>query len=281
LVLLDPSGDDHVAYPAGSAAQSWYPRPGLFTAWRAPADAARWVSLAEHHCQVDPPARGTVRAGGPAMAYPQSAVWWVSDPVTAARQEVTVEGAAWRVAESAAAGGGWPGSGQPVAGHSGAGPLDRFQPITIEDLGITYRFQAVRPAAPPPPAAPRTPSVWGAEQHEAYRFYRDVIAGGPHGLAALWLLYHPEQARDVLEWTVTHRDLLSAPPDTWEQSLASMLQDLTGAERAFIGVKFAEVLSDAGVPQGEQTLDRIRRAHSGGQHAGPSGDGVGRQGGTW
>jgi hypothetical protein len=138
----------------------------------------------------------------------------------------------------------------------------------MEQFGIAYRFLPRSPGHANLPGSPVLPAVWGAEHHEAYRFYRDVVVGGPHGLAALWLLYHPEQAKDVLEWTVAHRNVLDAP-DSWERSLASVLQDLNGEHRGFIGIKLAEVLSDAGVPYGEETLRRVRDARDAGTHGLP------------
>ncbi|WUH92672.1 hypothetical protein OG900_22875 [Streptomyces sp. NBC_00433] len=272
LVFLHPDDADRVEYPNRRASRT-YPRPSLLQAWQTTRADARWVSLTEYECQVEAPSRGRTRDGrAPSGATsPQTVIWWVIDPVIVAREALTEEEVARRVAADATSRG--LGSGHPEAPRPPfeAGPPDPFRlAYEVQGYGIAYRLLPRAPGETSPPAGPVLPAVWGAEHHEAYRFYRDVVAGGPHGLAALWLLYHPEQAKDVLEWTVTHRSALSQP-DSWEQSLASVLQSLTGADRAFLGVKFAEVLSDAGVPQGEETLNRVREVSDAGTEGAPGG----------
>ncbi|WP_369199977.1 hypothetical protein [Streptomyces sp. PU-14G] len=144
--------------------------------------------------------------------------------------------------------------------------------------GIGYVFlEAFRgeETGPADASAPEPPAAWGEAHREMYHFYREVVAGGPAGLAALWLLHQPEQAREVLEWTVGHPQLLSgageglAPDgmpdeDSWERTLARTLRELSGEERGFIGVRIAQVLSTMGVPQGDEVLERIQTATVGG-----------------
>ncbi|WNI16828.1 hypothetical protein [Actinacidiphila sp. ITFR-21] len=263
LVLLRPDGADRVAYPDGLAPRN-HPRPTLLHAWRTATADARWVSLAERRCHVEAPRHGRGGDGRAAEVplSPQSVAWWVVDPVVVAREAPTEDEVAWRIVADAGVRGVWPHRPEPVAAAFAAGPPDPYRAAwAMERLGIAYRFLPRPPGPTGPPQGPALPAVWGAEHHEAYRFYRDVVAGGPHGLAALWLLYHPEQAKDVLEWTVAHRSVLEAP-ESWERSLASVLRDLNGDHRSFIGVKLAEVLSDAGVPYGEETLNRVREARA-------------------
>ncbi|MFF7192773.1 hypothetical protein ACIOC1_01420 [Streptomyces sp. NPDC088197] len=261
LVLLDPNGEDLVAYPKDRAPVGWHPRLGLMSAWRAPASDARWVSLRVRECQVEPRTRGRDSGGESGRTYPQGLAWWVSDPAVVARLALTEDEMVRRIVESASLSGVWPGLSDASPSPFSSGRHDPGKPYRLDPLGVSFRFRPGRPALSPPPAPPALPSLWGADQHEAYRFYRDVVGGGPHGLAALWLLYHPDQAKDVLQWTVDHQGLLDAS-DSWEHSLASMLRELTGTHRAFIGVKFAEILSATGVPHGEETLDRVRRAQA-------------------
>jgi hypothetical protein len=111
------------------------------------------------------------------------------------------------------------------------------------------------------------PSSWSQAEHDSFRFYRDLTTGGdPTGPLARWLLHHPQQAKDVLEWTVDHHDLLSGHDgdlgrngDTWENSLTSLLRDLSPADRGFLGIQMATVLRDLGVPHADEALDRVRR----------------------
>jgi len=270
LVFLHLDDADRVEYPNRRASRT-YPRPSLLHAWQTAPIDARWVSLTERECQVDAPNRGHGGDGGAesALLQPQTMAWWVIDPVVVARESPTEEEVAWRIAADAASRGARPGHSETTRTPFEAGPPDPYRvAYTVDTLGIAYRLLPRSPRDTRPPAGPVLPAVWGVEHHEAYRFYRDVVVGGPHGLAALWLLYHPEQAKDVLEWTVAHRNVLDEP-DSWERSLASVLQGLTGADRAFLGVKLAEVLSDAGVPQGEETLNRVRDARDGGTNSAP------------
>ncbi|GGV95790.1 hypothetical protein GCM10015535_63930 [Streptomyces gelaticus] len=135
------------------------------------------------------------------------------------------------------------------------------RPRVIEGSGLTYWF--LDPSAALLPASgvgagPALPSGSGEAHREAYRFYREVVAGGPVGLAALWLLQRAEEAKDVLDWTVTHQGLLSDRND-WEHTLAAALQSLTPEDRSFVGANMARVLSDVGVVQGDEVLRRIGR----------------------
>lgn len=272
LVFLHPDDADRVEYPDRRASRT-HPRPTLIHAWQTAIADARWVSLAERQCQVETSGNGRGRDGRVASTpqSPQPIAWWVTDPVVVARESPAEHEVAWRIAADAAARGTWPGPTAPRSAPVAAVPPDPYRAAwALEHLGIAYRFLPRSPGHASPPGNPVLPAVWGSEHHEAYRFYRDVVAGGPHGLAALWLLYHPEQAKEVLDWTVAHRNVLDTP-ESWERSLASVLQDLSGEHRGFIGVKLAEVLSDAGVPHGHETLQRVRGARETTSDSGPGG----------
>ncbi|WP_246150820.1 hypothetical protein [Streptomyces qinzhouensis] len=133
------------------------------------------------------------------------------------------------------------------------------QPRRIDGAGLTYWFLDPPAGLLPVPADPAElllPPGFGEVHRESYRFYREVVAGGPVGLAALWLLHQPDQAREVLDWTVAHGDLLTER-DGWERTLAATLQGLTKEDRGFVGVNLARLLTEVGVPQGDEVLRRI------------------------
>ncbi|MEU6623663.1 hypothetical protein ABZ926_23230 [Streptomyces litmocidini] len=131
----------------------------------------------------------------------------------------------------------------------------------VPEVGVSYRIgRSLPPSVPEPPQAADMPFVWGDERRAAYRFYREAVAQGPYSLAGLWLLHHPDQAREVLDWTVQNRSLLGDQAE-WERSLVALLQGLSAEDRGFIGVKLAELLSGMGIPQADETLRRVESAH--------------------
>lgn len=260
LVFLSDQEGDRVEPPRGG--DIWgYPRPSIGAAFRREFDSIGWVSLAERRTVVEVPRRG------PATSTPSRAryevAWSVSNPVVAARGGLT-EDAARRLIDQAILGSaGLPGASdpfrQPPTLYGTAQVEPPGQPRNIDGAGLTYWFldppSGLLPASSHP-AELLLPPGFGEAHREAYRFYREVVAGGPVGLAALWLLHHPDQAREVLDWTVAHGELLTER-DGWERTLAATLQGLTKEERGFIGVGLASLLSDVGVPQGDEVLSRI------------------------
>ncbi|MGW3091189.1 hypothetical protein [Streptomyces sp. NPDC001108] len=72
---------------------------------------------------------------------------------------------------------------------------------------------------------------WTASRRGEYEFCLQTLHAGPVSLAALWLLRHPEEVRQVLDWAVDHQDLLSPPRSDWQEELASLLGTLTEQER--------------------------------------------------
>lgn len=189
--------------------------------------------------------------------------WKVSNPVVAARDRLTEERARQLVVGHINENATLPGMPDPLRTpppHLSTTEVEPpGRPRVIDGSGLTYWFLDPPAALLPTPgtgAAPTLPSGFGEAHREAYRFYREVVAGGPVGLAALWLLHRPEEAKDVLDWTVTHRGLLSDRND-WEHTLAAALQSLTPEDRSFVGANMARVLSDVGLPQGDEVLRRI------------------------
>lgn len=259
LVFLAHDGNDAMVPPRGG--DYWgYPRPTAGGVRRGDFFDIVWVSLTERRILVDIPRRPPK----PPARY--SVAWRVSNPVAAARNRLTEEAVRQSVVDHIGANATLPGAADPLRKpppHLGTSEVEPpGRPRVIDGSGITYWFLDPPAAFLPAPgtaADPVLPSGFGEAHREAYRFYREVVAGGPVGLAALWLLHQPEQARDVLDWTVNHRSVLS-DEDSWENTLAATLRSLTSEDRGFVGVNLARVLSDVGVPQGDEILDRISGA---------------------
>lgn len=264
---LGPSEDRALVFLADDGADGMVPpRGGDYWGYRRPtARAVRqgdffdivWVSLAERRISVDIPRRPPK----PPARY--GVAWKITNPVIAARNRMTEERARHLVVGHISENATLPGAADPLREpppHFGTTEVEPpGRPQVIDGFGLTYWFLDPPAALLPTPgtgAEPTLPPDFGEAHRAAYRFYREVVAGGPVGLAALWLLHKPEQVRDVLDWTVTHRDLLS-DRDGWERTLAATLQSLTPEDRGFVGVNLARVLSDVGVPQGDEVLRGI------------------------
>lgn len=268
MVYLSVNGHDHVLPPRGG--DLWgYPRPTLRALRNGQYYAVHWVSLAERRTWVQVPT-GPAGPSGPRTSHYQVA-WRVKNPVVAARSDLTEERAVQEIVRHIGARAVPPGTPDPLTQ-----PPPRYgtvqveppgQPRAIDDKGLVYWFLDPPEGFLTGQAAdhgPVLPPVFGEAHREAYRFYREVVKGGPADLAAFWLLQHPEQAKDVLDWTVEHRDLLAdrknTPPierDSWEYALAEALRDLTEEDRAFLGANMAGILKDLGVPEGDEVLRRI------------------------
>ncbi|MFG2718821.1 hypothetical protein ACGFW5_11065 [Streptomyces sp. NPDC048416] len=256
LVFLADGGEDAMVPPLEG--DYWgYPRPTGHGVRAGEFFDIVWVSLAERRISVDIPRRP------PKAPARYGVVWKISNPVVAARNRLTEERARQLVVDHISKNASLPGAPDPLRTpppHFGTTEVEPpGRPRVIDGSGLTYWFLDPPAALLPTPgtgAAPTLPSGFGEAHREAYRFYREIVAGGPVGLAALWLLHRPEEAKDVLDWTVTHRGLLS-DRNSWEHALAAALQSLTPEDRSFVGANMARVLSDVGVPQGDEVLRRI------------------------
>ncbi|PJE96960.1 hypothetical protein CUT44_15540 [Streptomyces carminius] len=246
LVLLARDGTARVEHPQGPEA-SGHPRPGVGGVLRREYDRIVWVSLTERPGWVNVPVRS--EGAGPRPVSRHAVTWRVVDPVRIIRTEILEEEVTERIAQDVARR-----TTRPAGTVEAPDPY--HQDHEMEDWGIVYRLRRAV-ATPPHPAGPALLPAWSETDREAYRFYRDAVAEGPRSLTALWLLHHPEQAREVLEWTEDHRDSLTEQK-SWEGSLAALLAGLTGEERGFLGVKVAEVLTEMGIPQGREVLARVR-----------------------
>ncbi|MFC8230655.1 hypothetical protein [Streptomyces sp. NPDC057287] len=257
LVFLADTEDDDGMLPPRSGDIWGYPRPTRRAVREGAFHSIVWVSLAEQRISVDVPRRP------PKSPARYGVSWRISNPVVAARSQITEEQAQQLVASHINEHASLPGVPDPLRKappyFATTEAVPPGQPHPIHGSGLTYWFLDPPAALLPTPgsgSAPALPAGFGEAHREAYRFYREVVAGGPVGLAALWLLHQPDQAREVLDWTVAHRTLLS-DPDSWEHTLAATLQSLTPEDRSFVGVNLARVLSDVGVPQGDEVLRRI------------------------
>ncbi|MDX3851058.1 hypothetical protein [Streptomyces sp. AK02-01A] len=260
LVFLSEQGLDRLEPPRGG--DFWgYPRPTVREVRRGVFFDIVEVSLAERRFWVDIPRRTATPAVRPRSRY--EVAWKISNPVVAARARVGEEEAHQRIVRHIGEHAALPGVPDPLKQpppHYGTAQVEPpGQLRVIDEAGLVYWFLDPPDAfltAPGTGAVPTLPPAFGEAHREAYRFYREVVAGGPVGLAALWLLHQPEQAREVLDWTVTHSNLLT-DRDGWERALAATLQGLSEEDRGFVGVNLARVLSDVGVPQGDEILRRI------------------------
>ncbi|MFE0376666.1 hypothetical protein ACFW1M_13980 [Streptomyces inhibens] len=276
LAFLSDQGADRLEPPRGG--DFWgYPRPTAREVRRGEFFDVVWVSLTERRFWVDIPRRTATSSARPQSRY--EVAWKVSNPVVAARSRVTEEEARQMIVRHIGENASLPGVSDPLKKpppHHGTAEVESPGRLRVIDgTGLVYWFldpPAAFQAAPGTGAVPTLPPGFGEAHREAYRFYREVVAGGPVGLAALWLLHQPEQAREVLDWTVAHSSLLT-DRDGWERTLAATLQGLTEEDRSFVGVNLARVLSEVGVPQGEEILTRIG-------HDGPHRDARGAYGET-
>ncbi|MGA5731971.1 hypothetical protein ACPCI1_25425 [Streptomyces seoulensis] len=181
--------------------------------------------------------------------------WWVHDPVRVVRTK-TVHG--WHVVRThltsvlhhlAEA--------QAVAG-SGLGAPEIMQylsgPQRLEELGLSYRVFDVRlresgeELSLGQEEGEGVRYSWTASRRGEYEFCLQALQAGPVSLAALWLLRHPDQVRQVLDWAVDHQNLLSPPHTDWQEELAGLLGTLTDQERKEISYLLRDRISALGRP---------------------------------
>ncbi|WP_435602488.1 hypothetical protein [Streptomyces sp. bgisy130] len=164
-------------------------------------------------------------------------LWWVHDPVEVVRSR-TADG--WdavrkeldrrlRHLEDAHAA-----DGQTL----GAPEImqDLAAPQELEGLGLTYRVTDISGQESEgelrlgQPGGGGLPYSWTANRREEFQFCEQAVRNGPVSLAALWLVRHPDQVGQVLDWTVNHRGLLKEET-TWQDEMAGLLGELTEQER--------------------------------------------------
>ncbi|MEU6863851.1 hypothetical protein ABZ924_11340 [Streptomyces sp. NPDC046876] len=207
------------------------------------------VDMAEH---ID------TRAVGLPTVYGAESVdlwvsWWVHDPVRVVRTKTMygwdvvrthLTGALRRLAET-----------QAMAGN-GLGAPEIMQhlasPQRVEAAGLSYQVFDVRLRESGEElllGQTEDEGVrysWTTSRRGEYEFCLQALRAGPVSLAALWLLRHPDQVRQVLDWAVDHERLLSPPRTDWQEELAALLGTLTEQERREISCILRDRISVLG-----------------------------------
>ncbi|WP_230396669.1 hypothetical protein [Streptomyces blattellae] len=187
-------------------------------------------------------------------------LWWVHDPVQVVRSR-TIHG--WlavrkaldrrlrRLKEEYAA-----------DGH-GVGASEMMQhlvvPHELADCGLTYRGVDISAREGDgelrlgEPGDAGLPYSWSDTSREEYVFCKQAVQDGPVSLAALWLIRHPDQVSQVLDWTVNHSSLIRGESN-WQDEVAGLLGKLTTQERQ----ELSEMLRDRLVVLGRQVPGQER-----------------------
>ncbi|MFB7028580.1 MULTISPECIES: hypothetical protein [unclassified Streptomyces] len=181
--------------------------------------------------------------------------WWVHDPVRvvwtrtvhgwhAVRTHLT--SALRHLAETQAVAGA--GLGAPeIMQHFGT-------PQRLAETGLSYRVFDVRlREANEELILGRDESEgvrysWTTSRRGEYEFCLQALQAGPASLAALWLLRHPDQVSQVLNWAVDHQNLLRPQRTDWQEELAVLLGTLSDQERKEISYLLRDRLSVLGRP---------------------------------
>ncbi|MEV0260251.1 hypothetical protein AB0I49_02745 [Streptomyces sp. NPDC050617] len=201
-------------------------------------------------------------------------LWWVHDPVQAVRSGTThgwdvVRNGLDRALHHLEA-------GQTAEGY-GIAAAEMLRslspPQRLEASGLTYRVTDVfaRESAGElrlgQAGDAGLPYSWTANHREEYEFCLQALRGGPVSLAALWLLRHPDQVSQVLDWTVSHQAALRGEVG-WQDEMAQMLGKLTPQEQQ----ELSELLRDRLVALGRQVPgQRAAKADGGIAPPGPGG----------
>ncbi|MFJ2511170.1 hypothetical protein ACIPEL_10685 [Streptomyces griseoviridis] len=179
--------------------------------------------------------------------------WWVHDPVSVVRARAVhgwhlvrthLASALRDLAEAQTVTGN--GLGAPeIMHHLGA-------PQRLEETGLSYRVFDVRlRESDEELLLGRAESEgvrysWTPSRRGEFEFCLQALHAGPASLAALWLLRHPDQVSQVLDWAVDHRELLSPPRTDWQEELATLLGTLTDQERKEISYLLRDRISALG-----------------------------------
>lgn len=238
LVLRDAAGDYFVRGRRGDPDDT-----GTYPPLLDEADVAGVGGTYTDVYRVDMTEHVDTRAVGLPTVYGTESVdlwvaWWVYDPVRVVRTQ-TVHG--WHVIRThltatlrnlAEA--------QVMAGN-GLGAPEIMQylgtPQRVEEAGLSYRVFDVRLRETGEELrlgqddSRGVRYSWTPSRGGEYDFCLQALHAGPVSLAALWLLRHPDQVRQVLDWAVAHQDLLSPPRTDWQEELATLLGTLTEQER--------------------------------------------------
>ncbi|MFJ2607144.1 hypothetical protein ACIO13_19530 [Streptomyces sp. NPDC087425] len=255
LVLRDIAGDYFLLGHRGDPEDTGAPVPDSDEA-AAPGMGGNYTDA----FRVDVTEHVATRAIGLPTVYGTESVdlwvsWWVHDPVRVVRTR-TPHG--WHVVHShltatlrALA------DAQPEAG-SGLGAPEIMQhlgtPQRVAETGLSYRVFDVRlrengeELLLGQEESQGVRYSWTPSRRGEYEFCLQALHAGPVSLAALWLLRHPDQVRQVLDWAVDHPTLLSPPVTDWQEELAALLGTLTEQERKEISYLLRDRISALGRP---------------------------------
>lgn len=240
LVLVAASGDHHVlsAGERGAGAADDAPAPSLFGGY----NGAFYVDLAER------PATQGVTLATPYGTEPVDVrlLWWVHDPAQVVRIRLTdgwdavrrdLNRRLYQLEETCEA------EGQGLSASTMMQNLAAS--YALDEAGLTYRVTEVQARDEEGElrlgraGATEAPFAWTADRREEYRFCLEAVRNGPVSLAALWLLRHPDQVSQVLDWSV-HNQSLIRQETTWQDEMAGLLGKLSEEERG----ELSELLRD-------------------------------------
>ncbi|MFF0295976.1 hypothetical protein ACFYST_20945 [Kitasatospora sp. NPDC004614] len=123
-------------------------------------------------------------------------------------------------------------------------------PRRLPDHGLVYRVTDVSTREDAEelrlgePVEAGAPYPW-TDSREEYEFCKQAVQEGPVSLAALWLVRHPEQVSQVLDWAVGHADLIRGET-TWQDQLAGLLGKLPQQEQDELSLLLHDRLSALG-----------------------------------
>lgn len=179
-------------------------------------------------------------------------VWWVAEPTQVVLGGDPPEGC-WatvvahldrRIRTLAAQG----------DGEGGQGSVQELvsllaQPQLVDSSGLACCLADSQPTALPRAAEKGAPPLlWSPQRREEYEFYLEAVRTGPDALAALWLLHHPQEVRQVLEWMTAHPGATAGPapgPDVTR----TLLEQLSPEEREQLAKAMAERIHAMAAPE--------------------------------
>ncbi|MET8687213.1 hypothetical protein ABZV77_23655 [Streptomyces sp. NPDC004732] len=240
-------GGDPEEFGAAAPVPEEAPRPRLWGTYV----AVFHVDLTEH---VD------TRAVGLPTVYGTESVdlrvsWWVHDPVRVVRSRTTYGWETVRTHLNSALH--FLTEAQDVAGTGLGAPEVMHHlsaPQRLEEAGLSYRVFDVRLRETGEElllARTEGDAVkysWTADRRGEYEFCLQALRNGPMSLAALWLLRHPDQVSQVLDWAVSHQSLLEPPRTDWQDELAALLGTLTEQEKKEISQLLRDRIGALGRP---------------------------------
>lgn len=241
--VADPSPHEPVT---GTSRPGWAPSPGRLRGY----ECAFHVRLGEETATR----RITLPTAHGSEAVDARVLWWVHDPVQVVRAGVTDGwnmvcrslGHHLRRLEGVHAGEGR---------GFGAADIQYYlsAPQYLNDSGLSYRITGVHAREAEDElrlgqsGEVGLPYSWSANRREEYEFCAQAVRGGPVWLAALWLHRHPDQVQEVLDWSVSNRELLKGV-GSWEDEVAGLLGKLTAQEQTELSELLRDRLARLGRP---------------------------------